>query len=191
MKAYLQSFNILTEEDIDSVQDLVVPKRMKKGEFFITAGQTCKQAAFIVSGLFRSFYYSSEEEEVTYCFTFEHSFLSAYSSFITQLPTDENIQALSDVELWLISKEQIEQLESSSTNWLKLFKRIAENEYINLEKRVFMLQRESAETRYQDLLTHHPEYLHAIPLSYLASYLGITPRHLSRIRKAISLGTTL
>lgn len=187
MKNYLQSFNILTDEEIDSFLELLVPKSLKKGEFFITEGKTCKQVAFIVSGLFRSFYYSSEEEDVTYCFTFENTFLTAYSSFITQLPTDENIQALSDIDLLVISKEKIDQLESTSPNWLRLFKLIAENEYLKMEKRVFMLQRESAETRYHDLLENHPEYLHSIPLNYLASYLGITPRHLSRIRKSIAL----
>ncbi|MFT6983532.1 MAG: CRP-like cAMP-binding protein [Crocinitomicaceae bacterium] len=187
MKNYLQSFNILTDKEIDSFEDLIISKTLKKGEFFITEGKTCKQVAFINSGLFRSFYYSSEDEDVTYCFTFENTFLTAYSSFITQAPTDENIQALTDVELLIISKEKIDQLESSSTNWLKLFKKIAENEYLKMEKRVFMLQRESAETRYNDLLKNHPEYLHTIPLNYLASYLGITPRHLSRIRKAITL----
>jgi len=53
-----------------------------------------------------------------------------------------------------------------------------------MEKRIFLLQKESAETKYQDLLKHHPEYLNLIPLNYLASYLGITQRHLSRIRAA-------
>ena len=187
MKNFLQSFNILSAEEISSFEELTSTKKLKKGEFFITEGKTCKKVAFIVSGLFRSFYYSSEDEDVTYCFTFENSFLTAYSSFITQLPTDENIQALSDVELLVISKEKLDHLEASSANWLKLLKLIAENEYIKMEKRVFMLQRESAETRYQDLMENHPEYLSSIPLNYLASYLGITPRHLSRIRKSSSL----
>mgnify|MGYP006160260391 CR=1 FL=1 len=186
MKNYLQSFNILTEEEIDSFCELLVPKKIKKGEFFITEGKTCKQIAFIVSGLFRSFYYSSEEEDVTYCFTFENSFLAAYSSMITQLPTEENIQALSDCELLVISKEKMDQLEKSSTNWLMLSKTIAQSEYLKMESRVFMLQRESAETRYHNLVENHPKYLNSIPLNYLASYLGITPRHLSRIRKSIS-----
>ena len=62
---------------------------------------------------------------------------------------------------------------------------MAEQEYINLEKRIFVLQRESAENRYKSLLQTHPHYLNSIPLSYIASYLGITQRHLSRIRKTV------
>ncbi|MEO0334198.1 MAG: Crp/Fnr family transcriptional regulator, partial [Bacteroidota bacterium] len=82
-------------------------------------------------------------------------------------------------------KEKIVALEKSSTNWLWLFKHLAEQEYIKMEKRIFLLQQESAEKRYEDLLKNRPNYLHTIPLNYLASYLGISQRHLSRIRRSI------
>ena len=185
MKEYLKSFGILTEGEIDSFEQLLVTKKIKKGEFFIQEGKISQEVAFIASGFFRSYYYNSNEEEVTYCFTFSNSFITAYSSFLSQTATSENIQALTDVELYSISRDKILQLEQSSTNWLKFFKLIAEQEYINLEKRIFMLQTESAEKRYQDLLTNHPQLLQLIPLHYLSSYLGITPRHLSRIRKSL------
>ncbi|MEM1339643.1 MAG: Crp/Fnr family transcriptional regulator [Bacteroidota bacterium] len=183
ISVYLESYQILTEEDINAFLDLVKVRSLKKGEFFITEGNTSKHIAYIQSGIFRSFYHSTSQEEVTYCFTFQNTLITAYSSWITQQPTNENIQALTDMELVLISYKDMEKLDVSHPNWIKFFKRIAELEYINLEKRIFMLQRESAETRYQSLLQHHPEYLHHIPLHYLASYLGVTQRHLSRIRK--------
>ena len=186
MKNYLKSFNILSNDEIDLFETKVTYKKLEKGDFFIQEGKTCKEIAFVISGLFRSFYYSSSEEEVTYCFTFSNSFVSAYSSFLSQTKTVENIQALTDIELLIISRDEILKLENSSTNWLKFFKFIAEQEYIKMEKRIFILQKESAEKRYQDLLTNAPEYLQLIPLNYLSSYLGITQRHLSRIRKLIS-----
>ncbi len=186
MRNYLKSFGILTNDEIDLFESKVTYKKLKKGDFFIQEGKTCKEIAFVVSGLFRSFYHSSSEEEITYCFTFSNSFVSAYSSFLSQNKTIENIQALSDIEILTISKDEILKLENSSTNWLKFFKFIAEQEYIRMEKRIFILQKESAEMRYHDLLTNNPEYLQLIPLNYLSSYLGITQRHLSRIRKAIS-----
>jgi CRP-like cAMP-binding protein len=186
IRNYLKSFNILSNDEIDLFESKVTYKKFEKGHFFIKEGKTCKEVAFVISGLFRSFYYSSSEEEVTYCFTFSNSFVSAYSSFLSQTKTVENIQALTDIELLTISRDEILKLESSSTNWLKFFKFIAEQEYIKMEKRIFILQKESAEKRYQDLLTNDPEYLQLIPLNYLSSYLGITQRHLSRIRKLIS-----
>jgi len=184
MENYLKSFNILTDEEIALFSKKVKYKQIKKGEFFIKEGRTCQEAAFIIDGALRSFYYSSTGEEITYCFTFANTFLSAYSSFLSQEKTAENIQALTDVELYTISREEIMEMQESSTNWLKLFKFIAENEYIKMEKRIFLLQKENAEKRYQDLVKNQPELLQQIPLNYLSSYLGITQRHLSRIRKS-------
>ena len=186
MKTYLQKFNILTENEINNFESKVKSKKLDKGDFFIKEGRISNEVGFVVSGLFRSFYYSSLEEEVTYCFTFSNSFVSAYSSFLSQRKTIENIQALTDIELLTISREEILKLEKSSTNWLKFFKLIAEQEYIKMEKRIFLLQKESAEKRYKDLLLNQPEYLQLIPLNFLSSYLGITQRHLSRIRKTIT-----
>ena len=186
MRNYLKSFNILTDDEIDLFESKVTYKKLDKGDFFIKEGKTCKEVAFVISGLFRSFYYSSSEEEITYCFTFSNSFVCAYSSFLSQTKTAENIQALTDIELLIISRDEILKLEKSNTNWLRFFKIIAEQEYIKMEKRIFILQKGNAEKRYEDLLTNQPELLQLIPLNYLSSYLGITQRHLSRIRKSLS-----
>jgi CRP-like cAMP-binding protein len=185
MRSYLKLFNILSDDEIDLFESELIRKILKKVDYFIKEGRTSKEVAFVVSGLFRSFYYSSSEEVVTYCFTFSNSFVSAYSSFLTQTKTIENIQALTSIELLTISRNEFLKLENSSKNWLRFFKFMAEQEYIKMEKRIFILQKESAEKRYEDLLTNQPQYLQLIPLSYLSSYLGITQRHLSRVRKLI------
>jgi len=186
MRKYLKSFNILSDDEINLFESKLIHKKLKKGDFLIKEGYTCKEIAFVVSGLFRSYYYSSSGEEVTYCFTFSNSFAGAYSSFLAQKKTVENIQALTDSVLFTISRDDIVRLEKSSYNWLKFFKVIAEQEYIAMEKRIFILQKETAEKRYEDLIVNQPDFLQLIPLSYLSSYLGITQRHLSRIRKSIS-----
>lgn len=186
MRTYLESFNILTHADIEALENLVSIKTLKKGEYYITEGKIAKDVSFVNSGVLRSFYYNSKGEDTTYCFTFSNAFVTAYSSFLTQTKTEENIQALTDVELYSISRAHLLQLERTHVNWLRLLKLMAEQEYVKMEKRVFLLQRETAEKRYQDLLAHTPDYLEHIPLNHLASYLGITQRHLSRIRKAVS-----
>ena len=112
--------------------------------------------------------------------------MTAYSSFITGQNTVENIQAITDVELLIIPKSTIDDLVKENANWIKFLKIVAEQQYIELEKRIFQLQKNSALQRYRDLITNQPEYIQHIPLQYLASYLGITQRHLSRIRKEIS-----
>lgn len=186
LKNYLTSFQILSDDEVEAFIGRLTPRSLAKNDFWIKEGAICREVVFVVSGLFRSFYYSSTHEEVTYCFTFENALLAAYSSYITQTATAENIQALTDAEVLCIPRNELLQLEASSSNWLKFSKLIAEQEYIKMEKRVFLLQKEAAERRYEDLLTHQPEYLRQIPLNQLASYLGITQRHLSRIRKALA-----
>lgn len=113
-------------------------------------------------------------------------FYDGTSSFITQQPTNENIEAISDVELLLFSKENIQGLEQNNPNWIKFLKIIAEQQYIELEKRIFQLQKNEGLHRYKELINKQPEYIRKVPLKYLASYLGITQRHLSRLRKEIS-----
>lgn len=134
----------------------------------------------------RSFYVSAKGEEITYCITFPNNLMTAYSSFITGQSTTENIQAITSVELLIIPKNQIDKLSLQNPNWVKFLKIIAEQQYIELEKKVFQLQKYSASQRYAALIKNQPEYIQNIPLQYLASYLGITQIHLSRIRKEIS-----
>lgn len=187
MKEFLASFGLLTDSEISDLEQYVRPKTLQKEAFFIQTGQICREVAFVQSGILRSFYHNSAGEEITYCFTFFGNFLSAYSSFLTQTGTAENIQSLTEVSLLTIPHETILRLEHESPNWLRLLKTIAEQEYIRLEKRIFLLQKESAETRYRDLITHEPDLVRHIPLGHLASYLGITQRHLSRLRKSVSI----
>lgn len=75
---------------------------------------------------------------------------------------------------------------NSTENWLKFSRFVAEQSYIEMENRLIALQMESAKKRYIDLLNFNPDYFQNVPLKYLASYLGITQRHLSRLRKEIS-----
>lgn len=185
IKEYLKSFHLLTDDDIDLLIQKGKLKKLEKGEFLIKEGTICSEIAFVLTGFFRSFCTNDSGEEITYCFTFSNSFATAYSSFISQTPSFENIQALSEVTLLMVPREVIIELEKTNTNWLNFSKVIAEQEFIKLEQRVLTLLKENAEKRYKDLLETYPEYLQLIPLNYLASYLGITQRHLSRIRKNV------
>lgn len=97
------------------------------------------------------------------------------------------MQAITPANLLVIQKSTIDELEAQNPKWTMFLKLIAEQQYTELENRVFQLQKETALQRYTSLLNNHPEFVQEIPLQYLASYLGITQRHLSRIRKQISL----
>ncbi|WP_291725352.1 Crp/Fnr family transcriptional regulator [Bernardetia sp.] len=185
VKKFLNSFGILSEKEINDFVQNTVRKKLNKSDFFIREGEVCNEIAFINSGTFRSFYTTNKGEEFTYCIMFPANFIAAYSSFITEEATSENIQAITNAELLVISKNTLDNFAKHSINWLKMYKIIAEQQYIELEKRIYQLQKDNAAERYRDLIENQPQYIQEIPLHYLASYLGITQRHLSRIRKEV------
>ncbi|WP_166386125.1 MULTISPECIES: Crp/Fnr family transcriptional regulator [unclassified Polaribacter] len=186
MKEYLKSFNLFTDIEINDFLNLSQTILLKKGDLYINNNEICDSIAFVKSGIFRSYYYSNNEDEITYCFTFPNKLLMAYSSFISQKKSEENIQALTDAEIISIPKATLENLAKSNSNWLRFLKIIAEKEYVELEKWIFNHQKDKAQQRYLDLITTQPEYIKEIPLHYIASYLGVTQRHLSRIRANIT-----
>ncbi len=186
MQNYLRKTGLFENEEIEYFLSFGRHITLSKGSYYISEGETAKKFAFVRLGLLRSFYYSSNSEEVTYCFSFSGDLIAGYSSLITQQKTTENIQALVDCELLEFPKNLLDDLIEKKRNWLLFSKQIAETKYIKLEKRVFILQKESALLRYKELLDNHSNYLENIPLGYLASYLGISQRHLSRIRKQVS-----
>ncbi len=186
LRNMLKSVDILKDSEISNGLNYFEQKSFEKGDILIEAGKICNWMAFVNSGVLRNFYISSKDEEVTYCLTFPNKVISAFSSFMTQRVTFENIHALTNVELLVIRHNQYYELMNSSENWLKFSRFIAEQSYIEMENRLLALQMESAKKRYEDLLKFNPDYLQIVPLKYLASYLGITQRHLSRLRKELS-----
>ena len=185
MVATFQYLFQLTPEESQVLKNSITCRKIKKGDFLITESQVCDEIVFVKSGILRSFFTNSKGEEMTNCFTFENEFMTAFSSFITQSPTDENIQAITDCEFEVIDKLSVEKNYKSSFRWADIGRKIAENEIVNLHNRIASLQKKSAIERYEDLLINHQKYIQYIPQLYLASYLGVSPRHLSRIRQAV------
>lgn len=187
MKAFFQSLHILTEAELGRLDGLTSPKRLRKGDFLIQAGTVCAEFVYVRTGLLRSFYVKDNGEEVTYCLTFPGQPMTALSSLITQQPTQENIQALAPTEVEVLRRDDLEELYADSLGWTRVGKFLMEQQYVELENRIFSLQQLSAGQRYQQLLEQHPAYVRHVPLQHLASLLGITPRHLSRLRRAVVL----
>lgn len=186
LREFLKEFKILSDTDIAEFEQLLKKRDVKKGEYFIQNGAVCKSIAFVMSGIFRTYFISDKWEEVTYCLTFPNNFLTAYSSYLTGNSTQENIQAIQDAELYIISKEEMENLADNNITWLIFLKFMAEQQYMELENRIFQLQKKNALSKYKNLIENYPQLVQQIPLQYLASYLGITQRHLTRIRKEIT-----
>ena len=175
----------LTSEETDLVEKAFSYFSLAKGEDWIKQGKVCEQVGYIVSGKLRNYYVDESGHEVTCFFVTPDHFASSYTSFLTNTPTKENISALEDTQLRIISKNEMEKL-SLLVPKMETFRRIiAENLFIFLEKRVSMLQSQTAHERYENMLRENPEIILSVPLQYTASFLGITPQHLSRLRKEL------
>ena len=156
---------------------------MQKGDFFAQEGKVCKQLGFILSGRLRNYYFDENAVEKTCFFATSDTFITAYTSFITSAPSFENIETIEESHLKVISKPDLETL-SSTIPKIHIFRRImSENMYIIMEKRIHSLQSASALERYEQMIKENPDILLNVPLQYTASFLGITPQHLSRLRK--------
>jgi CRP-like cAMP-binding protein len=173
----------LSADEKKIIEKYFVSIILTKGDLWIKQGKICDQVAYIASGKLRTFYIDDEGNEVTCFFVTPDNFISSFTSFLTNTPSKENISALEKTEIRVISKKELEKL-SISIPKLQIFRRvIAENLFITLEKRISMLQSMTAYERYEILLKENPDILLNVPLQYTASFLGITPQHLSRLRK--------
>lgn len=185
MKAVFQSIQDFSKDELDLLDNLITFRTLKKGELLLTENQVCNEIVFIEKGILRSFFVNHKGDEITNCFAFENEFMASFASFITEEKAEENIQALIDTELQILDRKALEKLYQSGFNWQETGRKLTEIEFVNLHKRMISFQKLSGAQRYEELCTNHQKYIQLIPLQYLASYLGITPRHLSRIRKAI------
>ena len=154
---------------------------LSKTEYLITEGRRCKHLYFLERGALRGFY-TLDGKEITHWFGFENDFVTSFHSFITGEPAVENIQLLEGSVLWAISKEDLNGLLIDNPDIEKLLRITYEKYYIRLEERYVNAQFKSASERYQALLLQTPHILERVPLGYIASYLGISPETLSRVR---------
>jgi CRP-like cAMP-binding protein len=156
-----------------------------KKAIILKKGKVEKYLSFIEKGIVR-FNIPKEDYDFTFSFSFENSFVSGYDSFLTQQPITYNIEAVSDCILWQISYADLHAIYDGTAIGDRIGRKVAENLYIKKMKREISLLEDSAKKRYLDLIAEQPQLIENIPLKYLASYIGIRPQSLSRIRKEIS-----
>ena len=176
----------LTNEERDMIENAYKTIVVSKGELWVEQGKRCEQVGFLESGKLWFYYIDDDGIDVTCYFSTAGEFLSSFTSFLTNSPAKENVEAIEDSVMRVINSQELETL-SEKVPKMNVFRRInAENLFITMEKRVFMLQSQTAFERYEKMLKESPEIVHSVPLHYTASFLGITPQHLSRIRKEMT-----
>ena len=131
-------------------------------------------------------YIPKEEYDLTFGFLFDNEFVTAYDSLLTQSPSEYQIETLTETILWKISNKDLQEVYERTYNGNIIGRKMAENMFLIKSKRELSLLSKTAEERYLDIFSDRPKLLQQIPLKYIASYIGITPQALSRIRKRIS-----
>ena len=183
----VEAFNNLTpisEEEMEVFLSKAERVNFKKGEYFATPDLTCVHLAVLQSGIFRA-YHIHDGKEVTDYFntTVRNPLVSSFASFLSQQTAKEYVQALTDSELLLISYESLQELYVDYKSFERLGRLLAEKNYLMALERIESLQYHSATDRYAAFLKQYPMLINQIPHHYIASYLGVTPESLSRIRK--------
>jgi CRP/FNR family transcriptional regulator, anaerobic regulatory protein len=177
----------LDNPDKELVMKHFKPLHIKKDTILVDIGDYSNQAYFINSGYLR--YYKnleSGEEQTIHLFS-QGNFATAFCSFACNIKSEEVLHSISDAELLCVSKSELEKIYESDMKWQKFGRILMESFLLEKEKRIIDQISLNAQERYIKLLETNPNLIQNVPIQYLASFIGIKPESLSRIRKQIFL----
>jgi CRP-like cAMP-binding protein len=182
--SFFKQFIDLQKKDILLIEELTTVKYFSKNEFILIQGTVCNFVAFINKGAFRGFY-SVDGQEYSKQFFLEGGFCTDYSSFLTEKKSLTFLQATEDSTVIFFEKKAVDVMYKVIPNFVQFGKLLAESLYIKVcdINASFILN--SPEERYSNLITERPEVIQRVPQYMIASYLGVTPEALSRIRRRI------
>lgn len=182
---YILQFGDLNRQQIDLITSKATRLNLRKDEYFSEAGKIPKQVGFILKGVVRFCYYNNKGQEITHHFVDENNFVSDQQKFEAQIIASDYIEAVTDCELLVFSKKDWDEIGNTIVGWDAITGLILKNCLLKTIERRSPLVSEDATTRYLTFMEKFPLLVNRIPLSYIASYLGITQQSLSRIRKSI------
>ena len=172
----------MDDREIQLLASLFKPKRLKKGEFFLQSGKVAYHVGYLYSGLVRYFVYKDGEES-TFEFTKEGEFIADYQSFTKKTISLQNIQAIEDAELLIIQFDGLQQLFNGIRHGNLIGRRIIEHRFDVMVSQLLAIYMQSHEERYLRFTEQYADLVQRIPQYLIASYVGVQPQSLSRIRR--------
>jgi len=176
--------NALDKDTQTALQNISAEKIYKKGELLLRQHEVCRKSYFVLSGIARK-YYLNDGKEITTELFFKDDLAVSFDSYTLQQPSREFIEALTDVSVSITHHQAFQEAKMKYPKLIILDLMLAEYYAMWLEKRLFQFHTTTATERYKDILNRSPYIVQTIPLTIIASYLGISLETLSRIRAKI------
>ncbi len=193
MTAYNQILNNikryveLNDEDEKQFIAIIRKTRVKKRQFIVQPGFVCTHQTYVVKGTLRVYFVNKEGQEHTLQFAIDDWFASDHYSYINQSPASIYIEALEDTLIQQIEFNDVERLCIENQKFERFFRMVAQKSFAYAQRRILSNLDKTAEERYLEFLSMYPTIVQKVPQYALASYLGMTPEFLSKIRKKITL----
>jgi CRP-like cAMP-binding protein len=182
---YILQFGNLNQQQIDLISKKANELELVKDEYYWEAGKAVKQIGFILEGVLRVYYYTNKGEENTRYFVVEnHLIFDGHTSAANYIPS-EYLQAITNCKLIVFSKKDWKEISDTIFGWDSIIQKIMTRYHAEKIERRSPLVSQDATTRYLEFMETFPMLANRIPLSFIASYLGVTQQSLSRIRKNI------
>jgi CRP-like cAMP-binding protein len=182
----LQSKASFRDEDFPAFLELFEPLSLKKRDHLYRSGEIVRYVCFVLKGCLRHYYVNEDGIERTVIFAEENWWVGDLVSFIERKKTNLNLQATEDSDLLIIERERFDRGLKDFPGFLEYYQKGIQKTYTKLQEQVGQSLSDSAKTRYLRLLKERPSLLQRVSQHHIASYLGITPESLSRLRKEIS-----
>jgi CRP-like cAMP-binding protein len=178
----LRSYIPFSEDEERFIGSIFKQKVLGKGEHLLLAGEVCGEAAFVERGVFRS-YINTGERDATFYFASENDFICDYPSFLPQRPSGVNIQALEAAQVRVISFDGLQEFYRTITFGERFGRLIAEEIFLDSIQQLASFYSDKPAVRYRNFVERFPHLVQRVPQYYIASYVGIEPQSLSRIRR--------
>lgn len=186
LRAHIEKKVRLTEDEFEVCKKYFIPKTIKKHRFLLNEGDVCKYIGYINSGCMREYTIDNKGAEHIIQFAIQDWWISDLNSFLTGTPATYNIDATQDSEVLLLEKNAREELLNNCPKMERFFRLLIEANYVATHQRIADSLSLSAEERYLKFINTYPKLFENVSQNQIASYLGITPQSLSRIRKEMS-----
>ncbi len=183
---FFDNYLPLDQQEIQRLETCLIHRKVKRRQFLLSQGEKCRNYIFVLKGCLKMYKVDEAAKEHNLLFAIENEWISDIGSFHNDVPSELYIEALEPTEVFELRKNDLINLYTNFPKFDRNFRVVVENQYIELQQRLLQTISSTAEERYLSFLEQYPKLQNRLPNTQIASYLGITPEFLSRIRNTMS-----